>query len=196
MNKIKAVVFDIDGYARILTNPGKEILSLATTLIEPDLSKVRRLAPEYWKLVDNTIVAMTDIEKELRNKDLASEFIPSNVVILEKIKEVPFEVNVIKEKIVEIKKHIPIYIDKIIEKPTEIIKEITKNIEIPVEKEVIKYIEVPVEVVKQVEVQVEKIVEVVKEVEKEVKVELKTIPQWVFWIIGLESLVITFLLLK
>jgi len=58
------------------------------------------------------------------------------------------------EKIVEV----PVEIEKIVEKPVETIKEVEKIVEVPVEviKEVEKIVEVPVEVIKEVE----KIVEV------------------------------------
>ena len=92
-------------------------------------------------------------------------------VIVEKIVEVPKEI----EKIVEVPKEIEKIVEKIVEVPKEVIVE--KIVEVP--KEIEKIVEVPKEIEKIVEVPkeviVEKIVEVPKEVEKIVEVPKEVI---------------------
>jgi len=109
MDKTKLVMFQ-EGYARIIINPIPELLeklsnSSTPYFIDPDLSLVKGISPEFWKLEAGQIVPMSEIEQQTRSNDLGL-FEPFNSVIVEKIKEVPVEV--IKEVQVEVVKEVPI----------------------------------------------------------------------------------------
>ena len=90
--------------------------------------------------------------------------IPNESKEIEKIVEVPKEVEKIVEKIVEVPKEV--IVEKIVEKEVEKIVEVPKEVIVEKVVEVPKEIEKIVEVPKEVEKIVEKIVEVPKEVEK------------------------------
>lgn len=93
MVKRKFVIFQ-DGYARILINPDHNTIqnilqSGLPYLVDPDTSLVRGTAPEYWKLINRTLVPMTKEEQELRNKDPELE-LPHNPIFIEKEVRVPY----------------------------------------------------------------------------------------------------------
>ena len=133
----------------------------------------------YQKL--NNDINYFGIQKEINNE--ISDDTKVKEVIVEKIIEVPKEVEKIiekeVEKIIEVPKEIvvekivevpkEIIIEKIVEVPKEVEKIVEKEVEKIVEKEVEKIVEVPKEVI------VEKIVEVPKEIEKIVEKEVEKI---------------------
>ena len=125
----------------------------------------------YQKL--NNDINYFGIQKEINNE--ISDDTKVKEVIVEKIIEVPKEVEKIIEKEVEKIIEVPkeIVVEKIVEVPKEIIiekiVEVPKEVEKIVEKEVEKIVEVPKEVI------VEKIVEVPKEIEKIVEKEVEKI---------------------
>ena len=133
----------------------------------------------YQKL--NNDINYFGIQKEINNE--ISDDTKVKEVIVEKIIEVPKEVEKIiekeVEKIIEVPKEIvvekivevpkEIIVEKIVEVPKEVEKIVEKEVEKIVEKEVEKIVEVPKEVF------VEKIVEVPKEIEKIVEKEVEKI---------------------
>lgn len=180
--KTKVILFNEDKYALILTNPSEEILSLPDALINPDLSMVINLSPEYWKLENKQIVPMTEDEMVLRNKDLESETVKSNIVIKEVL------VDKIVEKIVEVIKEVPVAVEKIIT--------VEKNVVSEVIKEVPTIIEKIVEVVKEIPVEVLKEIEVIKNVETIVQKTVNKIPKWVLGVVAIQLVIIVLLLIK
>lgn len=93
MKKTKIVLFQ-DGYARILVNPDHDTLqnifqSGLPYFTNPDLSNVAFTSPEYWKIEQGKIVAMTPKEQELRNKDPELQ-VPHNPIFIEKQVRIPY----------------------------------------------------------------------------------------------------------
>ncbi len=122
----------------------------------------------YQKL--NNDINYFGIQKEINNEN--SDDTKVKEIIVEKIIEVPKEVEKIVEKEVEKIIEVPkeIVVEKIVEVPKEVVVE--KIVEVPKEVTVEKIVEVPKEVEKIVEKEVEKIVEVPKEVIVEKIVEV------------------------
>ncbi len=189
MSKDKVVLFQ-DGYARILTNPPVEELQKLQEanlpyLVNPDLSNVKGLSPEFWKLVGINILPMSKEEQQERSNDLGL-FEPFQPIVIEKevIKEVIVEKFVDREVIKEI--------EKIIEVPYEVIREVREEVPVEVVKYITEYKDVVHEVekivIKEIPVEVEKLVEIEKLVEVPVRVEVKQInvvtPQWAYWLIA------------
>lgn len=181
--KNKVIEF-LENGPRIYTNPENlsEFEGKDNCIINPDLSAVKGVELHHWKLFNNSIIPMTQEEKEHTDKNL-----DENVFNLQvKIKEV------FVDKIVEIIKTIEVPVEKIVEviKTVEVVKEIIK--EVPVEKLVTK-------VVKEfVEVPVEKIIDRFVDVPRETIVEkiVTKVPFWVWSVVGVETLVILGLLIK
>ena len=122
----------------------------------------------YRKL--NNDINYFGIQKKINNEN--SDDTKDKEVIIEKIIEVPKEVEKIVEKEVEKIIEVPkeIVVEKIVEVPKEVVVE--KIVEVPKEVTVEKIVEVPKEVEKIIEKEVEKIVEVPKEVIVEKIVEV------------------------
>lgn len=174
--KTKVIIFDKEGFCRLLTNPEDSILVEEQEqgniiIINPELPTAVSL--DYLKLDDTKtkIIEMTEEEKIERTKLLREELPPPPKKI--------------EEKIVYVTKEVPI----------ESIREIVTQVE------VIK--EVPIEVIKEIPVEIikEKIVYVTKEipitVEKIITNEkiIDRIPLWSVLVLGLETITIIVLLL-
>jgi hypothetical protein len=190
--KDKVVLFQ-DGYARILTNPDVSDLQKLQEagykfLVNPDLSLVSHLSPEFWKLQADASIPirpMSDSEQDERAQDAGMD-VPFTPIVIERevIKEVivdrivTVDREVIVEKLVEIE--VPVEVVKTVHKL------VFKEVEVPVEvvKFVPEYIEVPVEIIK--EVFVDKIVEVPVEVPVKIYVQQINVvtPRWAYWLIS------------
>lgn len=164
----KVVVFN-NHNARIIINPPSldQYLGHDNVLINPDLSQVQNLAPHFWKQVGNQVIPMNADEQIASETHHDSNVTDNHVLNIQTVREVIKEI------------------------PVEVLKEVEKIVEVPVEK--------IVEVIKEVSIEVEKIiyrdVEVIKEKEVEILTEIKTIPKWMWSIVGLQSLIILGLML-
>lgn len=116
-NKLKVVYFNEQGIAKVLINP-QEIPEGA--FVNPDLSRVKNLPPEFWKRVGDVIYPMDRFEKAEQIKRLDNKFIKVNTVIKEKIIEVPVIQEIIIEKLVEVPVIQEVIKEKIIEKLVEV----------------------------------------------------------------------------
>jgi hypothetical protein len=80
--KRKVVLTDKDGYVWLFTNR-PDIEAMSGAIVNPDLSKVQGHPPEEWKLVDGSVMLMTDEELEARKRDIQPEAESANTHVVE-----------------------------------------------------------------------------------------------------------------
>jgi hypothetical protein len=71
MSKNKVVIFTKNNARIIITNELSKYKKMQNAVINPDLSNVLQVAPQYWKLEGKKIVEMTRPEKMARDLDIS-----------------------------------------------------------------------------------------------------------------------------
>lgn len=84
MSNHRVVVFTKNN-ARILKVSGLELFAyknMANAVIDPDMSRVKKLPPHLWKLVDGKVLPLNFIERPLRNKNILKKGADNEIVLV------------------------------------------------------------------------------------------------------------------
>lgn len=98
MSKNKVVIFTPNNARIIVTTEPAKYRKMPNALLNPDLSNVISVAPQYWKLQNNKVVEMNHPEKLQRDADIRInganniiiELKPSKIYVRIWLRSLPF----------------------------------------------------------------------------------------------------------